>query len=166
MVCNEIRQNLSAYLHGEMSQQVRVEMHRHLSECKSCLTIEMELIRTSRLLNRFQFQALPENFDDNLAHKLEKRKAPTPRQRITPRRLMYAIAATIIITLGLEIFVYQFIRTTRPHLHLADYPTKQAVFSASRDERVANNSWRQRFLQKYEDSARQKFSIQKLKNEF
>ncbi|MFZ5517702.1 MAG: zf-HC2 domain-containing protein [Candidatus Zhuqueibacterota bacterium] len=166
MGCNEIRQNLSAYLHGEMSQQERVEMHRHLWECKSCLNLEMELIRTNRLLNRFQFQALPEKFDEQLAHKLDKLKIAAPRQRKSLRRLVYAVAATIIITLGLEIFIYQVIRSTQSPLQLADYPTKQAVFSAARGETVANDLWKQRFLQKYKDSGKQKMSVQKLKNDF
>jgi len=166
VLCNEIRQNLTAYLHGELSQQENVEMHRHLSDCESCLTLEIELRQANRVMNKFQFQALPENFDERLAQKLKQAETKTPHQRKNFRRLVYAIAATIIITLGLEIFIYQFIKSTQQPHQLAEYPTKQAVFKTVEKGTPDNASWKQRFLKKYEDSSKKKLSIEKLQNRF
>lgn len=163
MLCNEIRQNLTAYLHGELNQQERKEIHRHLSECESCLAFEMEMQRTNRFMNRLQFQALPENFDEQLAKKLDRAEIKTPYQRNNFRRLVYAIAATLIITFGLEIFIYQFIQSTRSPMQLADYPTKQAVF---REEAASNDAWKQRFIKKYEVSGKKKLAIEKLQNNY
>lgn len=164
MHCNEIQSKLTAFLHGELNEQETIEIHRHLSECESCLKLEYELRKTDKALNTFKFQSLPENFDEGLAKKLENIGGKRRKFPDNYKLLVYAIAATILITLGAEYIFFSYIISRPPELRLADYPTKHAVFNAEAKQKSDKTSLKDRFIDKYANSAKQKFSIEKLKN--
>ncbi len=147
MDCNKIQENLVAYLHGELDKKNIRAIHQHLSSCESCLDEELELRKTGRMLDKFQFEALPENFDAGLHRKLKPFQKPVSKDKPGIRRIVYAIAATLIITIGLEFFIFQYMQSTKLTTQFTDFPTTQAVFKSG-SESSQKLSLKQRYLQK------------------
>ena len=148
MDCNYVQKNLVAYLHGELDKKEVKLIHQHLSDCEVCLEEEMALRKTNRILNKFQFEVLPENFDVELHRKLKPFQKPVSKNKTGLRRIVYAIAATLIITIGLEFFIFQFMQSTEPTIQFTDFPTTQTVFKSS-SESSQKLSLRQRYLEKF-----------------
>ena len=148
MDCKKIKNSLTAYLHGELDKTEVKIIHQHLAICESCLAEELDLRKTNKILNKFQFDALPENFDEQLHRKLKPFQKSGTNDKQGIRRIVYAIAATLIITIGLEFFVFQFIQSTEPINKFTDFPTNQTVFRSA-SETSPKLSLKQRYLEKY-----------------
>ena len=133
MDCNKIRESLTAYLHGELDKKEVKLIHQHLSSCESCLDEELELRKTGRILDKFQFEALPEDFDAGLHRKLKPFQKTASNGKPGARRIIYVIAATLIVTIGLEFFIFQFMQSTEPTIQFTDFPTTQTVFKSASD---------------------------------
>ncbi|MBC8183721.1 zf-HC2 domain-containing protein [candidate division KSB1 bacterium] len=150
MVCNKIQENLVAYLHGELDKKEVKLIHQHLSSCESCLDEELELRKTGRILDKFQFEALPDNFDAELHRKLKPFQKPKSSNKPGIRRIVYAIAATLIITIGLEFFIFQFMQSTEPTIQFTDFPTTQTVFKSASAMASKRTSLKQKYLEKFQ----------------
>jgi len=147
--CKIVKENLTAYLHGELNKKEVKAIHLHLSACEVCLEEEMELRKTSRIMDKFQFEALPENFDAQLHQKLSSFQKPKNSDNSGFRRIVYAIAATLVVTIGLEFFIFQFMQSTEPTIQLTDFPTTQTVFKSASEASSKKSSLKQRYLKKY-----------------
>lgn len=150
MDCNKIKENLTAYLHGELDKKEVKAIHQHLSGCEVCLDEEFELRQTSRIMDKFQFEALPENFDAKLHRKLKPFQKPVSSDKPGIRRIVYAIAATLIITIGLEFFIFQFMQFSEPTIQFTDFPTTQTVFRSASEASSKKSSLKQRYLEKFQ----------------
>jgi len=147
--CNKIQENLVAYLHGELNKKKVKAIHQHLSGCEVCLEEEFELRKTNRIMDKFQFEALPENFDAELHQKLKPFQKPVSSDKSGFRRIVYAIAATLIITIGLEFFIFQFMRSVQPSIQFTDFPTTQTVFKSASEIASQKFSLKQRYIKKF-----------------
>jgi anti-sigma factor RsiW len=153
MTCNDVQKNLVAYIHGELDKKAVMNIHQHLSTCEICVQEEIELRKTNRLLDQFQFAALPDNFDERLHQKLEKIDKPVVQTKHDFRRIVYAIAATILIMIGIQFFGSRILQSTQQPIHFKDFPTTQVVFKA--EESSAGPSLKERFIQRYLQSTKQ-----------
>ena len=113
MHCEETRQNLTAMIHCELTAGELKKMHAHLAECSECLSEEIEMVKTSRKLQMPHDFAMPNDFDARLQSRLKAADSPSPASSQTLRRVVYAIAAMIVLALGIEFFPYSIYLTTR-----------------------------------------------------
>ena len=154
MTCNEVQENLSAYIYGELNKKRVMEIHQHLSSCEMCIQEELEYRKTTRLLDRYQYEALPENFDEGFHRKLNQIEKPRKKIPGEFRRIVYAIAATIIIMIGIQFFGYRFMVSARQPVHFKDFPTTQTIFRPA-DQRIEpKTSLKERFIEKYLKSSK------------
>jgi anti-sigma factor RsiW len=147
--CNFVLDNLVAYIHGELDKKAVMQIHQHVGNCEACVQEEIELRRTSRMLDQVQFEALPDNFDRELQKKLAQIEKPLKPVKSDFRRIVYAIAATIIIMVGIQFFGSQILQSTRKPVHFKDFPTTQTVFKSEVTQSEVETSLRERFLQRY-----------------
>lgn len=153
MTCNNIQENLVAYIHGELDKKVVMKIHEHLSTCEVCVQEEIELRKVNRLMDQFQFAALPDNFDERLHQKLAKIDKAAFQTKHDFRRIVYAIAATILIMIGIQFFGARILKSTQQPIDFKDFPTTQAVFKAEASS--ATSSLKERFIQRYLQGAGQ-----------
>jgi len=154
MTCNDVQENLVAYIHGELNKEAVMEIHRHLSTCEACVQEELELRKINRLLDRYHFEVLPENFDEELHRKLKQIEKPREKVHSDFRRIVYAIAATIIFMMGIQFFGYRFMQASRQPVHFKDFPTTQAVFKPAEQRIETKTSLKERFVEKYLQSSK------------
>lgn len=149
MQCNGVQENLVAFIHGELAPIEMMALHRHLGSCESCLTKELELRKTSRMLDKYPFEPLPENFDIELDRKLEQAIFKKISRKRNFRPILYAAAATILITIGVEFFVSQLLRPEIRPGHLADLATVETVFKPAKQAIIIKTSWKERYMNKW-----------------
>ena len=149
MSCNVVRENLVAYIHGEMDKSAVMGIHEHLSTCDVCVQEEIELRRTNRLLDQYQFEALPDNFDEQLHRKIQQIGIAPKSVRTDFRRIVYAVAATILIMIGIQIFGSRFLKSTQQPFHFKDFPTTQVVFKSELSQQKNESSLKKRFIERY-----------------
>ena len=149
MNCNDVQDNLVAYFHGELDKKAVMAIHQHLADCEACVQQEIELQKTNRLLDKYQFDALPGNFDEQLHQKLIKIKKPVNKAKLEVRRIVYAIAATILIMIGIQFFGSQVLKSTKQPIHFKDFPTTQAVFKSEHSEQESKASFKERLIERH-----------------
>jgi hypothetical protein len=149
MTCNDVRGNLAAYLHGELEKKALMVIHQHLADCEACVQQEIELRRTERLLDQFQFEALLDNFDEQLHQKIIKIEKPVVQTKRDFRRIVYAIAATILIMIGVQFFGSRFLKSTKQPIHFKDFPTTQAVFKSELSQQKSETSLKERLIERH-----------------
>jgi hypothetical protein len=146
MNCASVQENLSAFIYGELNAEETMSLHRHLSRCKKCTGEEMELKKTVRLLNRNFSLELPPDFEQKLAHKLDKVKAISFYKTNQLRRIVWAVAATFILTIGVELFTYYFIISSANHRDLARFEPQQSLFNGHKAKTPLYNNVQDKFL--------------------
>jgi anti-sigma factor RsiW len=152
--CSKLRDNLVAYLHGELDKETVMGIHHHLSACEVCVQEEIELRQTNRLLDQFQFEALPEDFDETLHRKIQQTQ-PAPRKiKSDFRQIVYAIAATILIMLGIQFIGSRIFQSTQQTIHFKDFPTTQAVFKSETSRSLSESTLKEQFMQRYLQSGK------------
>ena len=149
MQCHSLRENLTAYLYGELDKKDVMAIHRHLSQCQTCAQEELELRKTIRILNQTHPEVLPKNFKDELNHKLMQTKMVSKLIKRDFRRVLYAVAATFIITLGIEFFAYQLYCSIPDSGNLANLPPTKAVFRPAKQSIFTKLSRKNIYLKKY-----------------
>lgn len=147
MNCNLIRSNLVAYIHGELDKKIVIAIHRHLSTCETCVLEEIELRKANRLLDQFQFDVLPDDFDEQLHRKIQKIEKAPKTTKSDLRRIVYAVAATILIMIGIQWFGSRIVQSTYQSLHFKDFPTTQAIFKS--EDTQSESSLKERFIERY-----------------
>ncbi len=157
--CKTVQNDLSAYLHHELDRKNLLAMHQHLSQCQACLQHEIELRHTSRLLSQFKFEALPENFDWELMKKIDRLQMVHKKVKPRFRHIIYAVAATLILFIGLEFIIFQFRRSPLQSIQFSDYTTTQTVFKVPADG-ASRSSLAERYAEKYQKQ-KDKITFQK-----
>ncbi len=93
MTCTEIRENLAAYLDGEIEGASRRAMDSHLSGCSACLGEKRAQAAAWRLLDLDDAPAVPAGLGDRIL----ARARAGGRGRVLPFRLRAAAAAAAVL---------------------------------------------------------------------
>jgi anti-sigma factor RsiW len=147
MTCNNVRDNLVAYLYSELDNKTVMALHRHLCSCEACVQEEIELLKTKRLLDKSYIEAMPGNFDEQLDEKLKRNIKSRYETFHDFRRIVYAVAATFILTIGLQFLSAHLTQTMQMSTRFKDFPTVQTVFKS--ESRSAEPSLKERLMQRY-----------------
>jgi len=122
--CSEVRENLSSYFDGELTDEMRMSVAAHLDDCLVCdeeLAVFGKLSEMSAGLKNpptpaHQWNSLEAKFDKK--EEVPLRVSPPKREPQFPTRLM-AMAATILVVIGCSFFAYQIWFAAEEHDHLA-----------------------------------------------
>ena len=148
MTCNTIKPQLVAFLHGELTSAEQQAIHQHLGQCESCLHEEMSLRKTLHVSMRYKPDILPDEFNSNVIEQIQSHK--TILQRWSHgRRLLYAIAATILLVLGLEFVGYHVFLPQQSALTLSNVSVAESAFSKKSDRDDRTISMLTRLKQRY-----------------
>ncbi len=107
MNCHDYQENLTAYLQNELPLKEVMELHAHLGICETCAREERELRQTLNLFDKYHPVALPENFNQQLSLRLKNIKPINQKRQWPSKRMLFHIAATLLVTIGLEFLAYQ-----------------------------------------------------------
>ena len=145
MDCKATTKNLVSHFYGELDIKISMKLHKHLSTCEQCANEEIELRKTLRQLDRFQIEVLPEDFDEKLRSKL-----PLPKKRISinVRRIAYAMAATILIFLGVQSLINQLYLRSR-YSEIRDYSITSAIFKPVKSIQSFEKNWGNNLINRY-----------------
>lgn len=149
MTCSSYKKNLTAYLYGELPIEEVMALHQHLGTCGKCAAEEWELRQTMRQVDKYGRVALPSNFEAQLNTKLALTREKSFGSWYKFRRVALAIAATLIITLGIEIFAYEILNSSFYLGNIQSLPTTQAVFKPARKTLSTSSSWKDRLQKKF-----------------
>lgn len=149
MTCIEVQQNLVAHINGELNRNEVIKIHQHLSTCISCVTEEIELRKMIRLMDKYQFEILPDSFERELQRKLATLEKPSKMHDHDLRRIVFAVAATILLVIGIQFSAYHLYWTIHQPNQFADFPTIQSVFTTVENASSPQTSWKQRYLEQY-----------------
>ena len=129
MLCDQVREHLSAYLDRELTAELSAAVRAHLDACPDCRALLKDLRATADLLGRIPAHAASEHLSEDVQREIERRAilAPSgswaerpPQERTLalhrkspwPRAL--AVAATLLLAAGIGIFA--FLDSRRPAL--------------------------------------------------
>ena len=119
MLCEEARENLSAYLDKELTGPESEAVSAHLDACADCRALAEELRATAALVAGLPARAAPEDLAGDVQREIERRAIVQPahveghpqertlpirRARIWPR--LAAVAATVLLASGIAIVDY------------------------------------------------------------
>jgi len=120
MLCDQVREHLSAYLDEELTADLSAAVRAHLDTCAACRTLAGELQATADLLGRLPVRPAPEHLAADVIGEIERRgivpagapvegqpqerTLPMRRARLWPRAL--AVAATVLLTVGIVVLAY------------------------------------------------------------
>ncbi|MBN2001402.1 zf-HC2 domain-containing protein [candidate division KSB1 bacterium] len=153
MNCKDVQENLTAYLHAELEKNELSQLHRHLGQCERCLKEEMEILKTFRMLHYYRTDLLPEDFDEKLFRKIKKLNLHQTKNQL--RHTLYAVAAAILIFIGIEVFAYYIFSPISSQDKLRDYPTTRAIFKTDGLKDTDSFSWKEKYMKKYSGQFRQ-----------
>ncbi len=71
--CEEIRENLSAWLDGELSPEMAAVIENHVAECQSCKALASDLRAVSGLLSNLPHRGAPSGLSEDIVGRLERR---------------------------------------------------------------------------------------------
>ncbi|MGB2997419.1 MAG: zf-HC2 domain-containing protein [Phycisphaerae bacterium] len=126
MLCDQVREHLSAYLDRELTAELSAAVRAHLDACPDCRALLKDLRATVDLLGRIPAHAASEHLSEDVQREIERRAilAPSgswaerpPQERTLalhrkspwPRAL--AVAATLLLAAGIGIFAFLDSRT-------------------------------------------------------
>jgi anti-sigma factor (TIGR02949 family) len=66
--CYQVRKELSDYLDGDLTPELRAQIEHHLEACHHCTAVDDGLQNIVRLLGNEKVIALPEGFSRRLCH--------------------------------------------------------------------------------------------------
>lgn len=102
MTCNTVREQLGAYVDGEIAPEFRAEIGHHVASCPDCAGELAELHDLADALSRPQIAAVPAG----LWRAIEEQLPARPKRRILtfPIPRFIGIAAAVFILVGLGLF--------------------------------------------------------------
>ncbi|MCX5684434.1 MAG: anti-sigma factor [Planctomycetota bacterium] len=120
MLCDQVREHLSAYLDKELTADLSAAVRAHLDSCADCRALADDLRATMNLLGRLPARPAPGHLADDVMRAIERRgilalgapvepqlqerMLPVHRASAWPRAL--AVAATVVLAVGIGIFAY------------------------------------------------------------
>ena len=137
MNCQTVQENLTAYLHNELSIAEVQQLHRHLADCSSCAAEEMELRKTQQLLGRYREISLPPDFHMQLTRKIKRLRSKKSFNLI---QVISSAAAAILLTIGIQYLI------TAGESH--SLPAHFSLFQKNRTAVTEENFWEKRMLDK------------------
>jgi anti-sigma factor RsiW len=136
--CKEIQENLTAYLHGELTINEVQQLHGHLAACSDCVQEELALRKTQQILSQYHEMALPVDFDTQLTKKINRlQKKPL----ISITQIISSAAAAILLTLGI-----QYLMTTTESGAL---PAHYSLFQKTKETVTEDRSWAERMIDQF-----------------
>ncbi|HEX9972583.1 MAG TPA: hypothetical protein VGD14_10985, partial [bacterium] len=88
-------------------------------------------------------------------HRKIQQTQPSPKTKKSDfRRIVYAIAATIIFMIGIQFFGSRIFESIHQPGYFKDFPTKQAVFKS--EETSSEPSLKERLIQRYFQTRQEK----------
>jgi anti-sigma factor RsiW len=138
MDCQAIQENLSAYLHGELSIGEVQLMHGHLATCGVCIREELELRKTQQALGQYHEFSLPLDFDVRLTKKIHRIR---DKKSISIMHIISSAAAAILLTLGIQYMI-----TTA---EMRAMPAHYSLFQKASTAVIKGNSWADRMIDKF-----------------
>ncbi len=106
MKCNEIRENLAAYLDGEIDGAPRRALDDHLSACAACAAEKAAQAAAWRLLDLAGAAAVPGDFTARVLSRARAEGAsPRPRLLRLPLPAAAAAAALLLVSGGVALYV-------------------------------------------------------------
>lgn len=84
MTCEGVRERLSAYIDGELSEIERRQVERHLGRCVACAEEERFLRQTVALLRSLDEGSVPPDFRAKLRARLLELPAPSRQTQAAP----------------------------------------------------------------------------------
>ncbi|MCX5653560.1 MAG: zf-HC2 domain-containing protein, partial [Planctomycetota bacterium] len=120
MLCDQVREHLSAYLDRELTADLSAAVRAHLDACAECRALADDLRATVDLLGRLPARPAPGHLTDDVMREIERRGIlavgaaiePPPQERTLPMRRArlwpraLAVAATLALAIGIGIFAY------------------------------------------------------------
>jgi len=146
MQCDTFRENLVAYLYGELDKKDVIALHHHLSTCEKCVEEELEFRKTIRKLEKYQFETLPDTFERELNNKLKAMKIPPKSVKHDFRRIAYTVAATVIVTISLEFFAYHFFQSVYRPSGITDLTSAHTLFNPAVHTSSQRTSLKERLI--------------------
>jgi mycothiol system anti-sigma-R factor len=114
--CEEICKRLNLYLDNELQGEERAAVETHLQECGACAAIfERELAFINAIRESGPLHVAPPELRARVQETLNASKQPVSHPRFaTRRRFVLAIAAAIILVLGLPAVIWRVNRPGQP----------------------------------------------------
>lgn len=107
MFCRNVRNNLSAYLQGELEPGTASSIEAHLAKCPSCRK-ELEKIQDGiRMAERLQLLAAPEELWQSIGEQIRQHKVlaePVLKRSLVPR---FALALGVVILIAVLIWFFR-----------------------------------------------------------
>jgi anti-sigma factor RsiW len=138
MNCRATQENLSAYLHGELTIDEMQQMHRHLATCNDCVQEELDLHKTQQVLSQYHDIPLPIDFDVQLTKKINRIQN---KKSIRWTQIISSAAAAILLTLGI-----QYLIATAETRSLPDH---YSLFQKSQEVAQQESAWADRMIDKF-----------------
>ncbi len=117
MNCSEVQELLSAYYDGEVAADIRTRVSEHLDGCSECAQPIARYEKLSEMATAIDTPAVPERIWSEIEQQLDRksledRPALTPtvdhrRETVSPLSRRLALAAMILVAVGIGWFAYQ-----------------------------------------------------------
>ncbi|MGB2781990.1 MAG: anti-sigma factor, partial [Phycisphaerae bacterium] len=122
MLCEHVREHLSAYADRELSAELSAAIRAHLASCPACKALLADLRATADLVGRLPARPAPERLAEDILREIERRvllpaseasvHEPQPQERsialrrASPWPRALALAASILLVVGIGILAY------------------------------------------------------------
>jgi AcrR family transcriptional regulator len=116
-VCRRVRENLSAYLDGELQGAARRLIEEHLAECAECRTQLDELKETWRLLDELEEPIVHNDFRQEV---LARARAEAQAEQVAREGNRRSLVAGLAASAAAAVFLFGLYASSRP---LSDPPT-------------------------------------------
>ncbi len=134
MVCEEIRERLSAYLEGTLSPEDRAAIKNHLNSCSRCSETLSDLSKTLEHVKNLEEVTPPPWLTQKVMDRIRAEARPG---KSLFRRLFYPLhvklpieAVATVLVIGLALYIY---RDIAPEVKLAQVPVEKSAPQVSRE---------------------------------
>ncbi|MDI3533886.1 MAG: hypothetical protein PWQ82_251 [Thermosediminibacterales bacterium] len=100
MTCNKIREKISLYIDGELTETERKEFEEHIKQCSQCRMEYKKILTTINLCNGLPQVEPPEDFHEKLLKKITDKNNNKKRSVFIPKipiKIVAGMAAVFII---------------------------------------------------------------------
>lgn len=130
MKCKDVKNNLGAYLDNECSENLTIEIERHLTACPSCRKEYEILQKTLGLLDRWEVPYIQKDMVPDIKQRLSEEKVRTKPLVILRYVVPVAAAAVVVLAITIRLFTGFVPETKQPALTpveetAKDKPVKQ-----------------------------------------
>jgi anti-sigma factor RsiW len=141
MLCNEVQEHLSAYLDHELTAELSAAVRVHLDACPDCRTLADNLRTMADMLGRLPVYSAPAHLAADVQREIERRmvlESPAvaegqpsertlPIQRASQWPRVAAVAAAVVVAMGIGMLAYLQSTSTPPAAGLAEKTPKQEL---------------------------------------